>query len=260
MFNKAGPFLGFKYNNIHSSQFGIVRINTGNRMQYDLLPESTDLTQNVEGVNGTLYYGTVYKKRDFTVNFAFDNMSETQKIQMQSWLGDGEIHELTFDEREEIVYSAKVTGKATLSVIPFEDNGQTIYKGEGAIIFTCYYPFGRKKVEIANPASVETITNYGVQPTYPIFEGTISGSAGYIKISDGTNHIEIYPTRYGTSLVNNITINCETFLITDGSGNILNSDIKSGDFFALGKGTRTIQITTSGGATINKIIYYELHY
>jgi phage-related protein len=181
MLNKTGPFLGFTYNGTHSSEFNIVRVVNNNRIQNDLLPESADITQNVEGADGTLYYGTTYKKKEFTVNFAFDNMEEKDKKGMQAWLGDGEVHDLIFDEDEynedgtkelnPITYSAKVTGKATLSFIPFDKQGKTIYKGEGSIIFTCYYPFGRKKVVIENPGSEIKITNHGVRPIYPCFDG-----------------------------------------------------------------------------------------
>ena len=75
-------FLGFTFNGRHSSDFGIVRVINGNRIKEDLFPESADITQNIEGADGTLYYGSNYKKRDFTVDFAFDNMTEATKKYM----------------------------------------------------------------------------------------------------------------------------------------------------------------------------------
>jgi hypothetical protein len=45
-----------------------------------------------------------------------------------------EMGELWFDEYPYKVWDAKVTGQPMLKVIPFgDDNGPTIYKGEGTI-------------------------------------------------------------------------------------------------------------------------------
>ena len=148
MLNKTGPFLGFTYNNTHSSEFNIVRVVNNNRIQNDLLPESSDITQNIEGADGTLYYGTTYKKKEFTVNFAFDDMTEEDKKGLQAWLGDGEIHDLVFDETPYKVWGAKVTGSAQIKHLCFEENGARVYKGEGSITFTCYYPYAHTPKEV----------------------------------------------------------------------------------------------------------------
>jgi hypothetical protein len=73
---------------------------------------------------------------------------------MKDWLNGTGIHELSFDERTEVKYSAKVTGTPSLKFICFDENytvqegdvlvtkTRNIYKGEGTIQFTCYFPFG----------------------------------------------------------------------------------------------------------------------
>jgi phage-related protein len=58
------------------------------------------------------------------------------------------IHDLIFDEDPDKIWSAKVTGTASIKYICFEDASledsfNRIYKGEGSITFTCYFPFAR---------------------------------------------------------------------------------------------------------------------
>jgi len=65
-----GSWLGFTFNGIHSSTLGITRI-TDKRVTDKLTPTTKDTTVNVEGVDGVLYWGSKYTKRDFSVPFAF---------------------------------------------------------------------------------------------------------------------------------------------------------------------------------------------
>jgi hypothetical protein len=78
------------------------------------------------------------------VSFAFDSLTEAEVARIKRHFGDKQIHDLIFDETPYKVWSAKVTGTATIKYIPF-DEGSThrLYKGEGTIQFTCYYPFAR---------------------------------------------------------------------------------------------------------------------
>jgi phage-related protein len=48
---------------------------------------------------------------------------------------------LIFDEYPYKTYSAKVTGQASLKHIVFELEEGRVYRGEGTIQFTCYYPY-----------------------------------------------------------------------------------------------------------------------
>ena len=43
------------------------------------------------------------------------------------------------------IWSAKVTGTATMKHLCFEENGEDIYRGEGSVTFTCYYPYARSE-------------------------------------------------------------------------------------------------------------------
>jgi phage-related protein len=66
----------------------------------------------------------------------------------QLW-NDKKIHSLIFDEEPYKVYSAKVTGMITIKHICFEQEKnaslERVYRGEGSITFSCYFPFARSR-------------------------------------------------------------------------------------------------------------------
>ena len=138
-------FIGFTYNNKHSSELGILRVSNGSRFDENLLPTMQDKTQQVPGGDGTYYFGSNYTQKQFPISFAFDNLSEQQISEIKRHFGDKKIHDLVFDENPYKIYSAKVTGSATLKHIPFEEKVKNetkrIYKGEGSLQFTCYQPY-----------------------------------------------------------------------------------------------------------------------
>lgn len=136
-------FIGFTFNGLHSSQLGIVRVSNGSRFDENLLPTIQDKTVQVPGGDGTYFFGSYYTQKPFNVQFAFDNLTEEKFSELKKWIGDKQIHDLIFDELPYKIYSAKITGSATIKHIPFDENEKRIYKGEGSIQFTAYYPFAR---------------------------------------------------------------------------------------------------------------------
>ena len=137
-----GDYMGFTYNNTHSSTLGIVRTSDGSRFNENLLPTIQDKTVPVPGGDGMYFFGSYYTQRQFSVSFAFDSLTEEQIGEVRRVFGDKQIHDLIFDEIPYKVYSAKVTGTATLKYIPFaESSTNRLYKGEGTIQFTCYQPY-----------------------------------------------------------------------------------------------------------------------
>ena len=147
-----GDYMGFTYNGTHSSELGIVRISDGSRFNENLLPTMQDKTVQVPGGDGTYYFGSYYTQRQFSVSFAFDSLTEEQLARLKRHFGDKGIHDLVFDENPYKVYSAKVTGTATIKHIPFNEGAgkERVYKGEGTIQFTCYNPFARSRFKWLN--------------------------------------------------------------------------------------------------------------
>ena len=165
-----GDFIGFSFNNRHSSEFNIKRVSDGSRFNENLLPTLQDKTAQVTGGDGTYYWDTSYTQKPFPISFAFDNLSEKQFRELRQWLGVKELCPLIFDEAPYKVYTVKVTGTPTLKYICFDKeveedketelistenlNGsyvqgaksnQRVYKGEGTIQFTAYYPYARSQ-------------------------------------------------------------------------------------------------------------------
>lgn len=138
-----GDFLGFTYNGVHSSDLGIVRTSDGSRFNENLLPTIQDKTVQVPGGDGTYYFGSYYTQRQFSIPFAFDDLTDTQVRQLRARFGDKKIHDLIFDEAPYKTYRAKVTGSAQIKHVVFDEGPgeERVYKGEGTIQFTCYDPY-----------------------------------------------------------------------------------------------------------------------
>lgn len=142
---QKGDFIGFTFNGTHSSDLGIVRTSNGSRYNSNLLPSSSDQTVAVPGGDGVYFFGTNYQTRVFQLQIASDEISETQLRQIQQTWGDKEIHELIFDEAPYKVYMAKCTNMPQFNFICFDENNQRVYKGEGSVEFTCYYPYAKSR-------------------------------------------------------------------------------------------------------------------
>lgn len=135
-------FIGFTYNGKHSiDYFGIYRTSDGSRYNDNLVPQMNDKTADIPGGDGQYYFSTHHKTRQFSIPIAFDNLTESKYREMRQWLDGKGIYDLIFDEAPYKAYSAKVTGTPQLKTICFSTNGERIYKGEGTIQFTCYYPY-----------------------------------------------------------------------------------------------------------------------
>ena len=77
--NKAGQqgrgdFLGFSFDNRHSSEFRIIRVSSGNRYSTNLFPNQKDTTLDIPGRDGSLLIDSKFQNGDFTINFAFDDI------------------------------------------------------------------------------------------------------------------------------------------------------------------------------------------
>ena len=240
-----GDYMGFTYNNTHSSTLGIVRTSDGSRFNENLLPTIQDKTVQVPGGDGTYYFGSYYTQRQFSVSFAFDSLTEEQIGEIRRVFGDKQIHDLIFDEAPYKVYSTKVTGTATIKYIPFAE-GETnrLYKGEGTIQFTCYYPFARCAFSDAvtkeslretypnidewwNAARIEPNKNFGDVPVPFALDISSTDVEKTVTIKDGENTLT---TLDWTKLPEGKsgTINTKTGLVKSAAGEILNKYI-SGD-------------------------------
>ena len=150
------PYLGFTYNGCHSSEFGLYRVSSGDRYVTDLTATNETKTVHIPGQEGSYYFGTEYKQKSFPINVAFDEITERSLMALQVWLSSGVTADLILDEKPYKAYYVKTEGMQNLSVIPFNRYNkntyinETVYKGEGTIVFTCYQPFAHNTFKYLN--------------------------------------------------------------------------------------------------------------
>lgn len=177
-------FMGFKFNGVHFTIFPhpsedsnnvvkLTRVSEGDRYTNNLLPLSQDATVDVPGGDGTYYFGTNFKQRQFDLSFAFDDLSE-EKIRKirQVFSKRNSLAPLIFDEEPYKYWMVKCQGMPQLKTVCFVEDaelgdvnlihatdlipattnnslpdyqqiGHRIYKGEGQVSFIAYYPFAR---------------------------------------------------------------------------------------------------------------------
>lgn len=164
---QRGSFLGFTYNNIHSSTLGISRI-ISNRYDDNLIPTLKDVKADIVGAPGVNYFGTTYTKREISVSFAFDSMTQRQIRELYEQWNGKEIHDLMFDEWPYKIYSAKITGQSLVKYVSFDIDNTTCYKGEGTIKFTCYFPFARSRYVWQEQYTVDNIPEWQDDNVIPL--------------------------------------------------------------------------------------------
>lgn len=281
------PFIGFSFNGVHSSELGIVRVSDGSRYNENLLPTLQDKTVQVPGGDGQYYFGSNYGAKQFSISFAFDNMTKENLRELKKTFGTKDLGRLIFDEASDRYYMAKVSGTPTLKFICFEETvgGQKvdIYKGEGTVQFSCYYPFAKSK----NTHSLApTKGNSGIEGTnngdlsadwvayYPL---TIASDISILISNSEKTSCTIRITKpeakqWGEKEKEKdtyISVNSKTNLIegwtgelnasTDTlvrSGNLYNEYLTSGSFAGLPTG----QFTFNGGADLARLEYQDIYY
>lgn len=229
-----GDFTGFRFGERHSSDLGITRVSDGSRYSDNLLPNLQDVTAQVPGGDGTYYNGSHYTQKPFNLSVAFDNVTEEQLREMRVWLGSKDLQRLIFDESPYKYYMAKVSAPPQFKYICFEVNGENIYKGEGTIQFTCYYPYA-KSVEIFTLKGSK-LNNNGVMETDLFFNFGKSDSETVFTLGQRGMTLSPFSLKEGdvrvryNSKANLLEGIDELGAITN---NLYNEYIIAGDFFKL---------------------------
>lgn len=288
-------FVGFTFNDKHSSDLGIIRTSDGSRYNYDLLPTFQDVTLQVPGGDGTYYFGSHYTERQFPIPIAFDSLTEEKFRLLVDTFSTKELKRLIFDEAPYKYYMAKPSGTLQLKYICFDEGGERIYKGEGTLNFVAYYPFAKSVHKFLNSYSAEDYpekTEWNKYAKLPSTQGGYDGTgpsinlynsgqletdfyayysfvgttiaATNIKISQDPNNRTLSfssITKKGSD--NQIRINSKTNLIEGcnssfaPTGTLYNSYITSGDFFKIPLLASTFEST---GTDCVKIEYDYLYY
>lgn len=261
------PFVDFKFGANYASDFHLLRTSASSRYNDNLIPTLTDKTAEVPGGDGMYFFSTQHKQRQFTVNVAFDNVTESDLSNIRQWLNGKEIKDLIFDERDTVAYKAKVTGTPAFKYIAFDEaetkgtssnthptrkvddsNTKIIrYKGEGTITFTCFYPYGLSTTAYHAGTAVagEAPTTFTVSVT-----GTIS-SGGKITIGGISPN---YIVTFGET-VTNPSWDSATGMVKGTAGGVVRPvKVKGNVLGTLDVGITPTVTSTSGSATLT---YYN---
>lgn len=294
-----GDFIGFSFNEHRSESLGIVRVSDGSRYNEDLVPTTQDKTVQVPGGDGFYYFGSDYTQRQFSINIAFDELTEKQFRELQQVFGTKELGKLIFDERPYKYYMVK-SSKPQLKYICFGKDGERIYKGEGTLTFTAYYPFAKSVFKFLNEYGNKNKDEWkeasgmkAEKGTYDIVSnnGSISVyNAGdletdfILKFSLPADNTPIGDTKITLSKENvgkveafldlngfskkgadiGFQINTKTNLIegfnAEGlTGTLYNENITQGDFFKIPPREEGYQISVTGATPI-EIVYDYIYY
>lgn len=154
-------YAGFTFAGIHSSQFGLYSVSSGDRYSRYLSPTIKNLTAENTGGNGTYFFGSQYTQQTFSFSMAFDSVTESELREIKQWLSSG-VNYLILDETPYIEYYVKVSAATQINFLVFDDYAlddsstiddlygpstpsefiQRLYKGEMSISFIAYEPFG----------------------------------------------------------------------------------------------------------------------
>ncbi len=178
MGGRKGDFIGFTFDDIHSSELGLIRVSGGNRFSENLLPAIQDKTVQVPGGDGYYYFGSNYTQKQISISVAFDSLTEEQIRVIKKKFGDKKIHKLVFDELPYKYYLVKIANAPNLKYIPFDEDQCTnheeyiaskdelyhpypdyslkrVYKGEGTFSFVAYTPFARSRFKYRDQYTAE---------------------------------------------------------------------------------------------------------
>ena len=149
---KDTDFIGFSFNGVTSKSLGIYHVSDGSRYNENLIPNLQDKTANIEGGDGTLYWNSFYTNRPWTLQCAFDNVSELQLRRMRQVFSARQVGRLVFDEVPYKYYIAKVSATPQIRYICFnelnnpndeEQGTHRVYKGDLTIQMMSYFPFAK---------------------------------------------------------------------------------------------------------------------
>ena len=221
-----GDFTGFSFNGFHSKDLGIVRVSDGDRYKDELTPEFDDATVDIPGGDGIYYFGSYYKSKKFTINIAFDHLTEMQYRKIRRIFSTRKPGTLIYDEAPYKCYKVKLESPISLDAICFnerkleyednpdpnwtnknaihyikgsidhpvrsEETNERIYKGEGEINLVAYEPFAH-----APSKTLAEYVDYDNIEEWKDTSGLKNSLEGYDTYDETDVEYEAYTTQQG---------------------------------------------------------------
>lgn len=140
---KYKDFCGFRFGNVHTSDLHLIVVSSSKRYEKNLLPDPSDVTTSIPGGDGSYYFGSTFKEKEFNINVAFNEVSEPDFRKIANAFATDELQDLIFDELPYKTFKAKLKSKPEFKFVCFTDKytGERVYKGEGTLKFVCYFPY-----------------------------------------------------------------------------------------------------------------------
>ena len=101
-------FCDFRFGNVNSEDLHLLVTSTSDRYEKNVLPENQDYTEDIPGGDGSYYFGSVFKNREFQVDVAFDNVDEKTWRCISNLFATDKLQDLVFDELPYKTYRAKI--------------------------------------------------------------------------------------------------------------------------------------------------------
>ena len=162
---QQGDYIGFSFGGVHSSELGIVRISDGSRFEESLLPNFQDKTATVSGKDGIYYFGSDNQQKEIALSFAFDHLTEEQLRRLKQVFSTKKPQQFISDEKPYKYYMVKVAQSAIIQHLCFDlDEGTRIYKGEGTLNLTAYYPYARSVHKFLNEFNAGSNNDFIIYP------------------------------------------------------------------------------------------------
>lgn len=153
-------YVGFTFGDFKSKDNNIYRVSNGSRYSETAYPTVENKMVSKPGSDGEYYFGSYYRERIFSIDIAYDNVTELQKRTIIQAFSDRKLKEFSWEELPFKAYYAKVNSAPTFTWICF-DQGAThrLYKGEGSIELICYTPFAHETAKYLSDFPEEQYPN-----------------------------------------------------------------------------------------------------
>lgn len=117
-----GDFTGFSFNGFHTEDLGLVRVSNGDRYDDHIFPDIEDKTVEIPGNDGQYYFGSNFKQKTFSIEVAFDKLTEENFRKIHTIFSTREIVPLIFDEEPYKIYYGKVQDSPEFHYICFDQD------------------------------------------------------------------------------------------------------------------------------------------
>lgn len=161
-------FISFTFGGKAIEDFGLIVVNSDDRMERAAYAPFADLTSTYDTLNGQLYWGTHFEAKQLELDLATDGVTERQLDDFREWFSPGKERELILSEHPNRAILARIAEPPNFSLLPFEEKitflgketSTTMYRGEVHINFIMDEPFWYGKLNYM-PTYVDKITLEG---------------------------------------------------------------------------------------------------